>query len=94
MRELSVDTAVQKDVRGNMLTCDYSILIGEMELGGNMACESYGIAVRARESGETVCIPNITIRVERIDALAELLVRSGVTPTTVRDVVDDWLACE
>lgn len=94
MRELSVDTTVQEDARGNLLTCDYSILIGEMEVSGNMACESYGIAVRARESGEETCIPNITIRVERIDALAELLVRGGVTPAAARDVVDDWLACE
>lgn len=94
MRELSVDTTVQEDERGELLTCDYSILIGEMEMGGHMACESYGVAVRARESGEAACIPNITIRVDRIDALAELLVRGGVTPSAARDVVDDWLACE
>ena len=35
--------------------------------------------------------PNITVSVERIDQLLELLRRNCVSPVTLRDVVLDWL---
>ena len=34
---------------------------------------------------------NLTVSAGRIDQLMELLVRNGVTPVTLRDVVEDWL---
>lgn len=36
-------------------------------------------------------MPNITVSVERIDQLLELLRRNCVSPVTLRDVVLDWL---
>ncbi|MDE6107838.1 MAG: hypothetical protein K2F83_04085, partial [Oscillospiraceae bacterium] len=35
--------------------------------------------------------PNITVSIPRIDELVDLLVRNQVSPTHLRDVVDDWL---
>jgi len=90
---MGVDTKVVLDPEGNTWTCDYSILIDEMAMGESLACESYGLKVRIRESGEEACIPNITIRIAQIDALMEQFLRNTVTPATARDVVDDYLAC-
>lgn len=68
---------------------DYAILVDEMAVGG-LCCESYGIKVTGPD-GESEAVPNITVRVERIDELAELLCRNQVSPVTLRDVVEDWL---
>ena len=60
------------------------------ELGGGLSCESYGVKV-AGPDGEEASVPNITVSVERIDQLLELLRRNCVSPVTLRDVVLDWL---
>ena len=41
--------------------------------------------------GEEASVTNLTVSAGRIDQLMELLVRNGVTPVTLRDVVEDWL---
>ncbi len=61
-----------------------------MELSGGLSCESYGVKV-AGPDGEEASVPNITVSVERIDQLLELLRRNCVSPVTLRDVVLDWL---
>ena len=53
----------------------YYILVDEMELGGGLSCESYGVKV-AGPDGEEASVPNITVSVERID---QLLSSSGAT---------------
>lgn len=93
MREMCVGTKVVPGTAENAWTCDYFILIDEMAVGSGLACESYGLRVRVRESGEEARIPNITVRVAQIDALMELFLRNTVTPATAWDVVEDWLAC-
>lgn len=71
--------------------CDYYILVDEVEVAGGFACESYGVKIRSRRSGESAQLLNITTSVSRIDELLELLMRNTVTPVTLRDVVEDWL---
>ena len=71
------------------LHCRYEILVRSME--GPVACESYGIRLTLPHTGEQAEIPDLTIRPERIEALAGLLLRGGVTPCALRDVVEDWL---
>ncbi len=89
MRELFLKTLELTDQAGKQRRYEYSILIDEMDVGP-FACESYGIKV-AEKGGEAISIPNLTCSVARIDELSELLLRNGVTPITVSDVVQDWL---
>ena len=51
--------------------------------------EVYGIGVEY--AGERLEIPNITPFQHRIQKLAEALMQGCVTPTTLRDVAEDWL---
>lgn len=89
MRELFLKTVELADQSGAIRRYDYSILIGEMDVGA-YACESYGVKV-AEQGGEQACVENITCSASRIDELSSLLTRSGVTPSALRDVVLDWL---
>ena len=56
---------------------------------GEDGTETYGIGVEY--VGETAEIPNITPFQHRIQKLAEALMQGCVTPTTLRDVAEDWL---
>jgi len=89
MRELLVSSGMLEE-DGARQRCDYYIVVDQMEIDGSPACESYGIKVVGWD-GDVAVIPHITISISRIDELAELLLRNGVTPTTLRDVVEDWL---
>ena len=89
MRELFLETVELADQAGSVRRFDYSILIGEMDVGA-YACESYGVKV-AEQGGGQACIENITCSASRIDELSTLLVRGGVTPAALGDVVLDWL---
>lgn len=89
MRELFLETVELADQTGTVRRYDYSILIGEMDVGP-YACESYGVRI-SEQGGGQASVPNITCSASRIDELSGLLVRNGVTPTALRDVVLDWL---
>lgn len=89
MRELHVKTVVLKDEQGNNRCYDYAILIGEMTVGHH-ACESYGMKI-SEQGGEQCAIPDITVSTERIDELCERVIAGGVTPVTLKNVVEDWL---
>ena len=90
MRELFVGTRTGLGEDGSVHHFDYSVVIGEMEVGGRFSCESYGVKI-SEQGGDTAVIPNITVSISRIDALMEQLVGGLVSPASVRDVVDDWL---
>ena len=85
MRELFLETVELTDQSGAVRRFNYSILIGEMNVG-LYACESYGVKV-----AEQGCVENITCSASRIDELSGLLTRNGVTPAALNDVVSDWL---
>ena len=89
MRELFLETVELADQNGAVRRFDYSILIGEMDVGP-YACESYGVRI-SEQGGGQASVPNITCSASRIDELSGLLVRNGVTPAALRDVVLDWL---
>lgn len=90
MRELLVDTRQETGEDGRTMGYRYYILVGEMAVSGGLACESYGVKV-VGEDGEEASVPDLTVSPARIDQLMELLVRNGVSPVTLRDVVEDWL---
>ncbi len=89
MRELFLQTLELPDEQGVLRQYDYSILIGEMDVG-RFFCESYGVKVAQRD-GPDASVPNVTCSIQRIDELSTLLLRHGVTPATLADVVQDWL---
>lgn len=51
--------------------------------------ESYG--VRIQKGKEGAIVRGITWSQRKIMALLAVLIKCAVTPTTLRDVVDDWL---
>ena len=89
MRELFLQTLTLPDESGRQRSYDYTILIGEMDVGP-FSCESYGIRVTER-GGAEASAPNITCSAARIDELSDLMLRNGVTPVTFHDVLADWL---
>ena len=90
MRELWVDSRRVSDEEGRSRIFDYAILIGERDLG-TFSCESYGVKIAERGSGNLSIIPDVTTRIARIDELMELLIRNEVLPGHLLDVVMDWL---
>lgn len=89
MRELFLKTLDLPDETGTLRSYDYSILIDEMDVGP-FSCESYGIRVVER-GGAEASAAHVTCSAARIDELSELVVRNAVTPTTLNDVLSDWL---
>lgn len=80
------------DQEGRPLSFNYYVLIDEAAIGDRFFCESYGVRIAdGGNSGEECSIPNITTSTRRIDELMEYLTRNFVTPTTLPDVVADWL---
>lgn len=89
MRELLIGRREQMDAAGCPVTCDYYVLVRDVL--PPVSCESYGVGITALESGEREEVLDLTVRPERIQTLAQLLLQGGVTPCTLRDVVEDWL---
>lgn len=50
-----------------------------------------GVCITMLQTGEREEVLDITVRPERILSLAQMLARGGVTPCTLREVIDDWL---
>ena len=90
MKELFLKQLSVEDEQGRVRIYDYTILIDEMD-AGPFFCESYGLQVREKGSGEICAVPHITTSISRIDELCELVLAGGVTPLTLADVVSDWL---
>lgn len=70
MRELLVDTCTGEEEDGTAHSFQYYILVDEMELGGGLSCESYGVKV-AGPDGEEASVPNITVSVPNKALLAK-----------------------
>lgn len=90
MRELKLDLYSLYPGLESEGPYDYAILVDELDVGA-FACESYGAQVTSRATGERAEVANITVSASRIDQLMELLVRNGVGPVHLRDVIEDWL---
>lgn len=91
MRELYIGRVEEAREEGPSYRFDYYILVDQLEFHSGLFCESYGIKVSSPDTQEEERIPNITVSADRIDELAERMMRNSVTPATARDVVLDWL---
>lgn len=53
--------------------------------------EGYGV-MAAMEGGDTAAVRCVTVHSEEARRLLDVLRRGRVTPVTLRDVVEDWVA--
>lgn len=90
MRELLIGTEDIDTSKERLRKYTYSILVDEMDVGA-FSCESYGVKIAEPATGHTAIVPHVTTSISRIDELMDLLIRNQVTPTALRDVIDDWL---
>lgn len=89
MRELYIGQVDLSNQIGRPATCEYRIIV--RTLPPPLACESYGVSVTLVQTGEQAQVPDITVQPERVEELVQRLVAGGVTPCTLREIVEDWL---
>ncbi len=94
MWELFVEERDLENEIGQAYRIQYYILVEEAEAAGSVCCESYGIRIVVSGSGETQSesLRNVTLRAAIIDKLVHKMADHLVTPTTLRDIVEDWMA--
>ena len=56
-----------------------------------VSAESYGVRLTLEETGEAAEVQGLTLLPGKIETLADTLLRCGVTPCALADVVSDWL---
>lgn len=82
---------------GEALDLEYSILTARAKLPNKTSLESYGVKVdvfrkdEMRELVDCAEIADITTNLLEIERLVVLLSRCTVTPTTIYEVLDDYL---
>ena len=89
MREFLLGETTLNGQTEKPFTCEYRILV--RTLPPPVSCESYGICVYVKQTGEREEILDITVSPDRIEELADLVFRNGVTPCTLCEIVADWL---
>lgn len=89
MMEIKIASRTQTDESQMPRQFHYYLVVEPVETP-NFVCENYGVRV-AESQGESIAIPGITTSATRIDELLTRLVDHTVSPTTLRDIVDDWL---
>lgn len=89
MRQILIGQVVFFEGMERQFTCQYYLLV--RTLSDFICCESFGVCVLNKYTGESCDIPDITVSPGRIFDLLHLLIHGQVTPCSLRDVVDDWL---
>ena len=89
MREHLFATVDLSQQAGRPLSCTYHILI--KDITEPIQCESYGVRITVDQTGERKELPDITVLPDAVLKLVQQLDESGVTPCTLRSVVEDWL---
>ena len=79
---------------GNLYDAEYYLLIEEIRTGDHIFCENYGvkICISGGVQSESLAIPRITPSAERATSLLDALSRNFVTPVSLPDILEDWLA--
>ena len=92
MRELLFTSREAEAEGGGKYRFDYYMLIEEVSGGNDLLCENYGVKIASPEiADETLSVTNITMSVSGIERLLKLLSDNFVTPTTLPDILEDWL---
>ena len=69
------------------LTLEYYLLVSPLAED----LEIYGVKIGERRSGTAASTPGLTASSRRILHLIDLLSKGTVTPTSLPDIVEDWL---
>ncbi len=69
----------------------YGLLVEDVETNG-FHCESYGVAIADCRTGREHRRRHVTASALDAAALMDTLVRCEVSPVTLDDVIEDWLA--
>ena len=85
MRDISYTSKLTHSEAGKPLALDYYILVNEGEP------EQYGVKIIERNSGEQAMAFNLSTNAHQIYELADKLSRNSITPTSLMDILDDWL---
>ena len=85
MRDISYTSKLVHTEDGRPLALDYYILVNESEP------EQYGVKIIEKNSGAQALAFDQTTEAQRIYALMDKLSRNSVTPTSLMDVLADWL---
>jgi len=92
MRKITMCKKKLRTDGGEKLTLIYSITVDELSpISSSAGIESYGACISIQESGEELCLRHITLRSCEIFSLTSLLSSNYVTPSTLSDIVYDWL---
>lgn len=85
-----IHTRNTKTWTGEQLRLEYYLL---NDVTADGCVDSYGVEIVARQGGqiEYAGIPGITVLGTRILELIDLLAHGTVTPTGLKEVVEDWL---
>lgn len=70
-----------------LLALEYYLLISPLA----EELEIYGVKIVERRSGTAASAPRLTTSSRRILHLIDLLSKGAVTPTSLPDIVEDWL---
>ncbi len=79
----------------DILRTEYYLLIEEIQVGDTLLCENYGIRLcllHGDHPEESVAVSCVSPDSKKITKLMDLLIRNLVTPITLADVLEDWLA--
>ena len=87
MRDIPYTSKLTHTEDGKPLALDYYILVS----GGGSEPEQYGVKIIEKDSGAQSLDFDLTSSMEKICGLMEQLSRNSVTPTSVDDVLADWL---
>lgn len=68
----------------------YTLLVEDIEVDG-FHCESYGIMVKDPDAGEEAVVRHITVNGTEALTLLNTVARLAVSPSTLGDVVEDYL---
>lgn len=69
----------------------YALLAEDLDADG-LHCESYGVEITDVLTGEETRVRHITVNAAAAQALLDAVTRLAVSPVTLADVVEDYLA--
>lgn len=87
--ERSVETET-----GQAYRISYYILAEEVVAADHVLCENYGVRiVTAGKSGvQSESMRRITLCLSKVNQLVQMMATYLVTPSTLRDIVENWIA--